>query len=42
MRRSAWYWRYRYGHKNDSQWEFLCYGRPDCFFLQMEYLEIKT
>ena len=39
---SAWYWRNRYYHNGDCAWKFLGYGKPDAFYLQMEYLEIRT
>lgn len=38
---SAWYWRNR-GDDRDEAWEFLGYGRPTAFYLQAEYLEIRT
>ena len=39
---NAWYWRHRGDYANDCHWEFLCYGKPDIFWLQREYLEIRT
>lgn len=39
---NAWYWRNAYYHNGDCAWEFLCYGKPDVFWLQREYLEIKV
>lgn len=39
---SAWYWRRISEYANDCHWEFLQYGRPNHWYLQREYLEIKT
>jgi hypothetical protein len=40
---SAWYWRRRFDpNPHDGDWEFLCYGKPDVFYLQREYIEIKS
>lgn len=39
---SAWYFRNRYYNNGDTAWQFLGYTKPTAFYLQSEYLEIKT
>lgn len=42
--KNAWYWRrceHGFGDP-DCAWEFLGYGKPDVFYLQRDYLEIKV
>lgn len=39
---SAWYFRNRYYNNGDCAWQFLGYTKPTAFYLQSEYLEIKT
>ena len=39
---NAWYTRNRDYHNGDYSWKFECYGEPSCFWLQLEYLEIRV